>query len=205
MTANFMENSFQRILPLCICLVAAGCAQKVAIATNDQLANAQPPVKEEMRSGIITYEGVVFGLTPPQGWLLDAESGIGNGVPVVFYPEGSSWETAKVVMYANVTVKHDGETVDSLVRQDMARFKNDDNSVVISDMQPIAIGKKQAMVKSFYGKSPENYEAVAYIDEKQHVVFLVLSAKSMHMFESSLPQFSNLVSSYFYMGSNGTD
>ena len=193
-----MKKCLSHIAFLSILVGLMGCAPKALVTTDGKPANDHPST--EMRSGIITHEGLVFRLTPPHAWELDTESGRPNGVPVVFYPEGTSWRDSKTVMYVSVTAKRDGETVDSLIEQDVQRFREGDSRVVIADLPDQTVGKRQVKVKSFFGQSPENYEAVAYIDEKQHVVFLVLSARNTEAFESSLPMFSELAGSYFLLG-----
>lgn len=187
-----MKNGLLLILIHYFCLIATGYAQQPSLAARDT----------GMRSGIIMYDGCSFGLTPPQGWTLDTESGASNGVPAVLYPEGSSWADSRTVMYANVTAKDSGQSGESMIEYDVKRFTSEDPEVVISDLPSRTAGRKKVRVKSFLGKSPENYEAVAYIDEKDHVVFLVLSARDMETFESSLPSFSELVDSYIFMGSS---
>ncbi len=188
-----MKNILPLIFSYCFSIIATGCAQTSSLATRDT----------EMRSGIILHEGCSFGITPPRGWVLDTESGAGNGVPAVFYPEGSSWADSRTVMYTNVTAKDSGQTGAALIEYDVTRFTSDDPEVVITDLPSRTVGRKTVTVKSFLGKSPENYEAVAYIDEKDHVVFLVLSARDRSTFESSLPSFSELVDSYVFMGAQG--
>ena len=187
-----MKNGFLFILLYCFCAIATGYAQKPSLPSHDT----------EMRSGIIMYDGCSFGITPPQGWVLDTESGANNGVPAVFYPDGSSWADSRTVMYANVTTKGSGQSGESMIEYDVERFTQEDPEVVITSLPSRTVGKKTVTVKSFLGKSPENYEAVAYIDEKDHVVFLVLSARDMKTFESSLSAFSELIDSYVFMGAS---
>jgi hypothetical protein len=53
----------------------------------------------------LAEDGYVHGvnhcyyLNEPTGWVLDTESGKRQGLPMVFYPKGSSWAKATTVIY----------------------------------------------------------------------------------------------------------
>src|SRR5947208_5850658 len=75
-------------------------------------------------SGIVYGKNHAFAITAPDGWVLDNQAGQNNGVPVVFYPVGSSFAKSRIVMYANTASKGDGqETVDELIAYDTGQFK----------------------------------------------------------------------------------
>ncbi len=48
--------------------------------------------------GIVYGENFWFIVKAPDGWVLDNNSGINQGLHAVFYPRGSSWDTATTVM-----------------------------------------------------------------------------------------------------------
>src|SRR4030088_993829 len=77
--------------------------------------NTQKPA--DNNSGIIYGQDHVFVLTAPKGWVLDNKSGVSQGLQAVFYPEGSSWKSGTVVMYANAYHKRNAteETLEKVV------------------------------------------------------------------------------------------
>lgn len=151
-----------------------------------------------LRSGIVIYDGFSFALTSPPGWTLDADGGSADGLAAVIYPEGSSWEKAQTVMYVNVLRKHDSETVANVAQDDVLRFRSEDPKVAIEDAQPIEISpKRSAIVKHFFGQSPRNHEAVAYIENGSRIVIIALSSRTKDRFDAALTAFRTLVVSYF--------
>ena len=50
--------------------------------------------------GIIRGPDYAFSLKAPAGWVIDGKSGVGQGLPAVFYRNGGSWEESPVVAYA---------------------------------------------------------------------------------------------------------
>jgi len=159
-------------------------------------------------SGIIYGKNYSFALSAPKGWVLDTTSGRQQGLQAVFYPNGSSWKNGAAVMYASVVQKTDPtkESLESVIANDVAGFKKDSPNLKIVDADAIltrtdARSKdKKATVRHFTGDSNGNSEAVAYVDEGNLVVMLVLSARSQKDFDGSLPAFKEFVGSYFFLG-----
>src|SRR5438046_9635152 len=58
--------------------------------------------QEQYRGGIVYGPKAAFNISAPEGWVLDNESGVDQGMPCVLYPKGSSWSNAKTVMYAKI-------------------------------------------------------------------------------------------------------
>ena len=57
-------------------------------------------------------------------------------------------------------------------------------------------------IRHFEGDEHGNFEAVAYIDEKQAIAMLVLSARKKSDFERAYPAFEKLVGSYRFLTSD---
>jgi hypothetical protein len=60
------------------------------------------PAQEKYREGIVHGPKAGFNISAPEGWVLDNESGVNQGMPCVLYPKGSSWSDATTVMYASI-------------------------------------------------------------------------------------------------------
>jgi hypothetical protein len=165
-------------------------------------SSAHPP-SDEMNAGIVYGTNHAYTLSAPKGWVLDNESGTGQGLYAVFYPKGSSWAKGPVVMYTNTASKEEKgqETLQKMIDGDVANYRDNAQTKKILDGPPVFTKdqKKKAVVKYFLGDNRGNYEACAYIDESKIVVFIVLTAKSQREFEDNLPAFKELVGSYWFI------
>ncbi|MBK8466065.1 MAG: hypothetical protein IPL32_09550 [Chloracidobacterium sp.] len=154
----------------------------------------------EMNSGMLYGPNLSYLLSAPNGWVMDNQSGVGQGLHAVFYPKGSSWSKGVTVMYTNVMKKSDKQTVDDVIKNDIDNFKRNSPILKVDDAKTIDLGKgKTAIIKYFSNDSHGNYEALAYIDEAKSVVLIVLTAKNKNEFDSSLGAFQELVGSYFFV------
>ena len=158
--------------------------------------------KEFGGGGIVYGEGHAFLIDAPPGWVLDTRSGVPDGLHAVFYPRGSSWSESPTVMYATwASKKKEGvSTVQQMIDKDVANFKKDNPSMVITESLPLKTGDgKMALVRLFRGGQEGNFEAVAYVGEKAGVAVLVMASHNQVAFNKAIPAFEKLVSSYqFY-------
>lgn len=153
------------------------------------------------RMGIVYGKNHAFAVGAPEGWTLDNKSGVSVGLHAVFYPLGENWSSAVTVMYCNTASKEvkETETIEKLIEYDINVFKNKSKADVTDSENLQTSDKKMAIVKNFYDSTNKNYETVAYIDEKDVVVLLVLSSRNKEEFERSLESFRKLVSSYYFI------
>src|SRR5215212_8811361 len=63
---------------------------------------AEISAQEKYRGGIVYGPKGAFTISAPEGWVLDNESGVQQGLPCVLYPKGESWAEARTVMYAKI-------------------------------------------------------------------------------------------------------
>jgi hypothetical protein len=153
--------------------------------------------------GIVYGSNHAFSFKAPKGWVLDNESGVGQGVHAVFYEKGGSWEKSKVVAYARAADRGDGvKTAADQVAKTIADFRKRGN--VKYD------GKKVKTVKTESGKEGEiyhfsgdkwgNFEAVAYFVEEKTINFVVFNSRDEKLFNDALPAFEELAKSYLFVG-----
>lgn len=145
-----------------------------------------------------------FVVKAPKGWILDTKSGLSSGLTAVFYPLGSSWEKGTTVMYCNSASKKvkGNETLQQIMDFDIGRFKNEQGAEISEGGKVITSDSNVAIIKNFYNKKNKNFEAVAYIDESNVVVFLVISSRDKDDFEKSFESFNEFVKSYYYLTDN---
>lgn len=145
-----------------------------------------------------------FVVKAPKGWILDTKSGLSSGLTAVFYPKGSSWEKGVTVMYCNSASKKvkGNETLQQIMDFDIGRFKNEQGGEINDGGKVTTSDSNTAFIKYFYDKKNKNYEAVAYIDESNVVVFLVISSKDKDDFGKSIESFKEFIKSYYYLTDN---
>jgi hypothetical protein len=158
---------------------------------------------QEGGTGIIYGSNDAFSLKAPEGWILDTESGVGQGVHAVFYPAGGSWKDASVVAYARSRPRTaEISSVQDVVNDVVAMFQREGS--------PDYQGKKHMNITTESGKKGEMYifsgdewgnnEAVVYFPEEKVFNFVVFNARQVADFDKFLESFEALAKSYIYLG-----
>jgi len=161
--------------------------------------------QEDIKSGIIYGVNHAFALTAPEGWVLDNQAGVSQGLYAVFYRKGAAWKEAETVMYANTSpLKTEGqESIGQIIEYDSANFRKNYPDISIISGEDIVIKENLiAKVRYFSGKSYPNFEAVAYIDAGKTCVMIILSSRSRKDFDNSRAAFGELVKSYLFISDN---
>ncbi len=153
--------------------------------------------------GIVYGSNHAFSFKAPKGWMLDNESGVGQGVHAVFYEKGGSWEKSKVVAYARAADRGDGvKTAADQVEKTIADFRKRGN--VKYDGTKVKTVKtesgKEGEIYHFSGDKWGNFEAVAYFVEDKTINFVVLNSRDEKLFNDALPAFEELAKSYLFVG-----
>lgn len=144
----------------------------------------------------------VFGIVPPPGWVVDDSSGLGSKIRVVMYPLGQRWASAPTVMYQNPLHQdpHARKTFAQMIERDVAEFRRQNSHGKVVSAPPIQnVRKQQAEVRYFAPDGRDPVSAVAYYEEKELVMLLVLESKTPAGFRDALPAFKTMVSSYQFV------
>jgi hypothetical protein len=153
---------------------------------------------QERGTGLCYGKDHAYFLTAPSGWILDTESGASQGIFATFYPKGSDWD-GPVVMYSNAAGR-EGLSPEAAVNRDVQSLRDKSPKLKVSDAEALETkDKKPVLVRYFTGDNHGNYEAAAYVMEKNIVANLVLTARNQAQFDSALPAFRNLVTSYRFL------
>ena len=149
-------------------------------------------------AGILYGEHHAFSVSAPKGWVLDNQSGQSDGLQAVFYPTGGSWKESPVVMYANAYDLKDGTAVAQFIADDEQSFKSKHHKLKLQNYPSVQMnGGKTAKIKSFsYGTT---HDLVAYVDEGQTVVTLVLTARGEKEWKNGETAFKELLQSYHFL------
>lgn len=159
-----------------------------------------PPSNKEAVGGLLYGNDHSYLLGAPKGWVLDNQSGKPQGLVAVFYPKGGSWANSPSVMYSRIQPKK-GKTFAEAIQWDIDYMKKQSPMIQVTEQAPITYGKekKQASVRYLTGEHDRNLEAVAYMEEANWVVLVVLTSRNEQSFKESLPAFKELVESYVYL------
>ena len=140
-----------------------------------------------------------FAFSTPAGWssLCRAERLV--GVPVAFWPVGSTFADSAVVMYVNVSTKVEPSLPD-FVRSSQSLFRQKAPNVVFVPLEPIeATPKLRALHFSASGDPGGNVERITYVEGPTAYFVIVLSARTPKALEQAQPAFRQLLQSFIPM------
>lgn len=149
--------------------------------------------------GVLFGNNHTFSFTAIQGWVLDNQSGVNQGLHMIFYPKDQTWRDSPVIMYGRAVPLSNVPNIKSQVATTVSDFINNGSpNYKAEEKDAIALmGGKQAKVYHFSGDQWGNYEAVAYIKEIDTINFLVFNSRSKDQFGKNLSSFNQIVRSYF--------
>jgi hypothetical protein len=182
---------------------AWGVGLFVALLAGGAFAGDAPSVASKDDGG----GGILYGkrhgaiLAAPPGWIFDNESGRPNGLRVVLYRVGETWDNSPGVMYANGVDAPDDQPVDldSFVAADLADQRQHSPGLQTFELAPLALPDGTPVRVVGMRGSPGNVEAIAFLPQPHAVVLLVLSARTQERFDRDLPDFREFVRSYHAM------
>lgn len=154
---------------------------------------------------IFSQTGMLFGkdhsfyMTAPQGWVLDNKSGVKQGVHMVFYPRGFTYQNSPVIAYGQSSPLTDSiRTIEDWVKSTIQDFK-DNGSTNCTGRKEKTIQLPGGMTAEIYFYSGDrwgNYEAAGYILEKKTINFLVFNSRYKKAFDDNIAKFYEILNSY---------
>ena len=159
----------------------------------------QRVVGPEGQSGLVYADSTSFWVDAPRGWVLDAESGRGDGAIAVLYRQGESWRAGEAVMYANAFTPKSGfsAVIPAVVRSDSARWAGQVPDLVYTVRDSVrTMGGAFAHMRTFRSTATQHFDTVAYLQADGRVWVLVLTARSLAAHEAASADFVSLVKSY---------
>jgi hypothetical protein len=155
--------------------------------------------QENYRGGIVYGPKAAFNISAPEGWVLDNESGAGQGLPCVLYPKGSSWSNAKTVMYAKIasTQFEDVNAFVAMAIKDMMKTHG-------APKEKIASGKTKDGHDYFINEYPatksySQWERVAYVQLPRAVAYIVLSSQDEASYRKDAPALQEVLKTLVYL------
>lgn len=200
----FSPRTFVLPVLAALALLAASAGLPDPASAGVTKKGARPVSREKApagRCGKMISGQVTVSVCAPEGWTLDEKAGMLQGLNIVVYPEKTTWDNAPVAMYVSGVDKKTsrGGSVAEVMASDAEDFgKGSGGEILFSDEPPVKLkGGGKALLRRYTPeKSDGAHEMMAYIDEPELVVFLVLTSKSKTDLDGAVKNFREFVGSY---------
>lgn len=155
--------------------------------------------EENYPGGIVHGPKAGFNISAPEGWVLDNEAGVEQGLPCVLYPKGSSWSDAETVMYANIAgTEYEG--VNAFVATAIKEMKAKHGT----PKEKIASGKTGDGHDYFINEYPatktySRWERVGYVQLPQGVAYIVLTSRNQASYQKDSGALEKVLQSLVYV------
>src|SRR5437867_6813228 len=155
--------------------------------------------QENYRGGIVYGPKAAFNIAAPEGWVLDNQAGVEQGLPCVLYPKGSSWADAKTIMYGKIasTQFEDVNAFVAMAIKEMEKTHGKPKEKIVAgktrDGQPFFINEYPAT------KTYSQWERVAYIQLPKAVAYIVLSSRDEPSYRKDSPALREVLKSFGYL------
>jgi tetratricopeptide (TPR) repeat protein len=155
--------------------------------------------QEKSPAGSVYGPKAGFNVTAPEGWVVDSEAGVNQGLPCVLYPKGSSWADAKTVMYANMASPL-FEGVHAFVETAIKEMKAQHGV----PKQKIASGKTKDGHDYFINEYPatksySQWERVGYVQLPEGVAYVVLTSRDKASYQKDSGQLEKALKNLTYL------
>lgn len=164
---------------------------------------------QEGGRGVLFGNDHTFSVKAKSGWVLDNQSGVSQGLHMLFYPKGSSWSESKVIIYGRSVSTSSVPTIKDQVNKTIKDFvSNGSEDFKATEKSIIQLkNDKKANIYLYTGDKFGNYEAVAYIKEVDSINFIVFNARNKETFDNYLDDFYQIIDSYknLYTSPNNYD
>jgi hypothetical protein len=169
-------------------LMVVSCAS-LPPPRNPQAPSLQASIMEG-GTGMLFGKNHAFFFTAPNGWVLDNQSGVSEGVHMLFYPVGYTWANTPVRVYGRSRTKtpeirNIQDQVEATIKEFHTRYKSPNYKSERQTPIQLPDGVK-IEIYFFEGDQWGNYEAAGYIEEKETINFLVFNSPTKLCFDSYL-------------------
>lgn len=139
-------------------------------------------------AGLVVWgNGFMLTVQNPAGWVASSNAGRADGLPVVLFEKGSTWQNSPVVMYARVVKS--ALDLSSFIAADVRDFQKSCPGIRVVDL---ASDEKRFICSA--GNAP-NSEVVHYARTKPGILIWVMSARTESQLESFASDFHKVVAS----------
>jgi hypothetical protein len=157
------------------------------------------PAQEKYKGGIVYGPKAAFNISAPDGWVLDNESGVEQGLPCVLYPKGESWADARTVIYAKIasTQYEDAEKFVVVAIKEMEKTHG-------KPKEKIGSGKTKDGHEYFINEYPatktySQWERVGYVQLPHAVAYIVLSSQDQASYRKDSGALEKVLKTLVYL------
>jgi len=156
-----------------------------------------PSIAASETNSILGYfEDRSYWLNMPQGFYQDGKTAQNIGAIFLLLPQGYDFNSAPAVIYSAV---FSDKNVEEAIESDVKKFLSQSSDLIVNDTKSVkSHDGKTIMIKEFINPASRQqpYESVAYIQEGNSVVTVVVSAFVKANYEYILPEYMAMISSY---------
>lgn len=169
----------------------------LAIATFLVVFSVNAGITEGGR-GMLFGTDHAFAVTAKSGWVLDNQSGVGQGLHMVFYPKGETWLNSPVIIYGRAVPAAEVADVKTHVENTVSEFRKNGSPNYSGEKQPPLVLKNGRKTELYFysGDQWGNYEAAVYFREDDTINYLVFNSRSKENFDKYLKDFQQIASTY---------
>lgn len=152
---------------------------------------------ERSPMGIVYGPKGAFSIKAPDGWVIDNEAGLEQGLPCVLFPASQSWETADPLMYAKIAGT-DVTDAEAFAKKAIAESTKQRGKFAVKRS---ATGKTAGGETYFVNDYAANddysrSERVAYIQMPKAVAYVVFSAEEKSTLEKHAKALTQVLESF---------
>lgn len=142
--------------------------------------------------------GFSFLITEPDGWVIDVESAaqIAN---FVMHEQGTTWRQATVMVFGRLMEKEKNENLQSFMKLDVDQFEENCPGFEVKDV-PLNIPSEPKFLAKAYNCPGARREVTAFAEVDNLFAVFILTAKKKELIDKSLPAFSQMLSSFRWLG-----
>ena len=156
-----------------------------------------PSIAVSETNSILGYfEDRSYWLNMPQGFYQDGKTAQKIGAVFLLLPQGYDFNSAPAVIYSAV---FNDKKVEEAINTDVKKFLSQSPSLTVNDSKSVkSHDGKTILIKEFINPASRQqpYESVAYIQEGNSVITVVVSAFLKSNYEYILPEYMAMISSY---------
>jgi tetratricopeptide (TPR) repeat protein len=161
--------------------------------------SARSFAQENYRGGIVYGPKAAFNISAPEGWVLDNQSGVSQGLPCVLYPKSESWADARTVMYAKIAGTQ-FEDVNAFVAMAIKEMQKTHGK----PKEKIASGKTADGHDYFINEYPatktySQWERVGYVQLPHGVAYIVLSSRDRSSYQKDSDALQRVLKNFNYL------
>jgi hypothetical protein len=137
----------------------------------------------------------------PSGWTMDNSAGERDGVPMVFYPIGTTWRSAPAAMYTRPTAsalgRPDSVRISEQVNQVIEMYRSNSESIKAKQVRAVrSTAGAAGELRQYTGYSNGGAELVVYYPAPKTLNHFVMQVPQAAAVDQHLPALLELAESY---------